>query len=73
MTHSFLLLKGEDHPFCIPYNESLSLEHVLLRCSDLTDLTEKYFRANSMRMLFRDVSLDSIFDFLKEINVFVVL
>ena len=40
MTHSFLL-KGEYSPFCIPCNELLSLEHMLLHCSDLTKVREK--------------------------------
>ena len=69
MTISFLL-KGEDPPFRIPCSELLSLEHLLLHCSDLTEIREKHFHANSLRILFRDVSLGSIYDFLKEISVF---
>ena len=65
MTHSFLV-KGE----AVPCNELLSLEHVLLHCSDLSEVRQKYVHANSLRMLFRYVSLNSVFDFLKEINVF---
>ena len=53
------LLKG-DPPFCIPCKKSLSLQHVLLHCSDIIDVRKKYFHANSLRMLFRDVSLDLI-------------
>ena len=67
MTHYFLL-KG-DPPFCILSNESNSVEHVLLHCSDLTNVREQNFHANYLRMLFRNVSLDSMFDFPKESNV----
>ena len=40
MTHSFLL-KGEDPPFCIPRNDLLSLEHMLLHCPELIEVREK--------------------------------
>ena len=56
--------------FCIPCNELLSLEHMSLHCSDLPEVREKYFHANSLRMLFSDFPLDCIFDFLKEVNAF---
>ena len=40
MTHSFLL-KREDPPFCIPFNELLSLEHKFLHRLDLIEVREK--------------------------------
>ena len=70
MIHSFLV-KGEDPTFCILCNELLSWEHMLLLCSDLIAIREREKKImQSLRLLFRGVSLDSIFDFLKEINVF---
>ena len=35
--HLFLL-KGEEPPFCVCCNKPLSLEHILLFCSDLIDI-----------------------------------
>ena len=37
MTHSFLL-KGEEPPVCIPCDDLLTIEHMLLFCSDLIDM-----------------------------------
>ena len=62
MTHSLLLKTGP--PFCVLCNKSLPLDHILLYCSDLIDVSERFFQANSLKMLLRDISLDSIFDFL---------
>lgn len=36
MTHSFLL-KGEDPLACIPRDELVTIEHILLFCFDLTE------------------------------------
>ena len=69
MTHSFLF-KGGEQPFCTLCNEAFSLEHILLHCSDLIVVGEQYFDVNSSKMLFREIHLDSIFDFLEETNVF---
>ena len=76
MTRCFLL-KG-DPPLGIPHNELLSLEKkkkekkkkILSHCPDLTEVREKHVHATCLRKLFRDVFLDSIFDFFKGINVF---
>ena len=54
--------------FCEGHIQQVFSLVVLMHCSDLTEIREKYFRSNSLRMLFRDVSLDSISDFLKEID-----
>ena len=49
-------------------DETLLLQHSF--CSDLIDIREKYFNGDLLRMVFKAVSLDIIFNFLKEINVF---
>ena len=68
-THSHLL-KGEERPFCFACDEPDNLEHVLISCADLIEVRRKHFSAESMKVLFRDVPPDSIFAFLKEINMF---
>ena len=46
---------------CIPCDELLTVELVLLFCSDLIEgLKKKHFTARSLRMLFKDISLDCI-------------
>ena len=59
--HSFLL-KGEQ-PFCLPCNRLLSLECILLHCSDWIRGQQNYFQAIPLCLLFRDIPLDSFFFF----------
>ena len=69
MTHSYLL-KGEELPECIPCNTTLSVKHLLVECTDLAPYRDKYFHAHSLKTLFDTVKLESLFDFLKEVNLF---
>ena len=69
ITHSFLL-KGEEPPMCIGCDKRLTIEHILLTCSDFIKIRESHFTAKSLRMLFQDISPEKIFNFLKEINIF---
>ena len=43
---------------------------ILLTCSDLTEIRESHFTAQSLRELFQDISRETIFNFMKEINIF---
>ena len=69
LTHSFLL-KGEEPPMCIGCDKRLTIEYILLTCSDFIEIRENHFTAKSLRMLFKDISPEKIFNFLKEINIF---
>ena len=69
LTHS-LLLKGEEPPVCIGCDKRLTIEHILLTCLDFIEIRESHFTAKSLRMLFKDISPEKIFNFLKEINIF---
>ena len=44
---------------------------ILLPCSDLIHIREKYFNVNSLKVLFKEVSSDIILNFLKEINTLI--
>ena len=69
-THSFLLKEEEEKPVCIGCDENLTIEHILLDCWDFYDIRRKHYSAENLKVLFRDVPPDKIFDFLREINVF---
>ena len=69
ITHSFLL-KGEEPPVCIGCDEVLTIEHILLTCSDLMEIRERHLTGQSLRVLFQDIPPKKIFNFLKEINSF---
>ena len=68
LTHSFLL-KGEEPPMCIRCDKRLTIEHILLTCSDFIEIRESHFTAKSLCML-RIFHLKRFFNFLKEINIF---
>ena len=51
-------------------DKRLTIEHILLSCSDFIEIRESYFTAKSLRLLFQDISPEKIFNFLKEINIF---
>ena len=69
ITHSFLL-KGEEPPVSIGCDKHLTIEHILLTFSDFIEMRESHFTAQSLRMLFQDLSPEKIFNFLREINIF---
>ena len=69
ITHSFLL-KGEQQPVCIGCDELLTIEHILLTCSYFIEIRQSHFTAQSLRVLFQEISPEKIFNFLKEINIF---
>ena len=50
-------------------DKRLTIEHILLTCSDFIETRESHFTAKSLRMLFQDISPEKIFNFLKEINI----
>ena len=64
ITHSFLL-KGEELPVCIGCDKRLTIEHILLTCSDFIEIRESHFTAKSLFMLFQGISPEKIFSFLK--------
>ena len=55
---------------CIGCDELLTIEHILLTCSDLIEIRESHFTAQSLRVLFEGIPPAKIFNFLKEINLF---
>ena len=40
--------KGEELPMCIRCDELLTIEHILLTCSGLTEIRESHFTAQSL-------------------------
>ena len=68
ITHSFLL-KGEEPPMCIGCDKRLTIKHISLTCSDFIEMKGSHFTAQSLHMLFQDISPE-IFYFSKEINMF---
>ena len=51
IAHSFLL-KGAEPPV-IGCDQHLTIKHILLTCSDFTEMRESHFTAQSLRMMFQ--------------------
>ena len=69
LTHSFILRK-EEAPVCVACNAVITVKHILIECADLLEIRQKYFEEKSLYSFFRNVILEVVFDFLREIGVF---
>ena len=69
LTHGYML-RNEEPPFCVACDKPCTVEHILIKCIDVMDMHVKYYKAVNLKVMFRDVLPDKIFEFLKEINVF---
>ena len=69
MTHAYLL-RDEEKPFCVACNESFTVEHFLISCSDLCEIRCRHYRAADLRSLFLNVPIVNVFDFLRESKLF---
>ena len=54
---------------CIGCDEVLTIEHILLTCSDLMEIRERHLTGQSLRVLFQDIPPEKIFNLLKEISI----
>ena len=69
VTHS-CLLKREERPYCIGCDTPFTVRHFLLDCADFGRSRRSLFQVNNLKDLFKDVSVENILSFLKNINLF---
>ena len=69
ITYSYLP-KGEEELQCIPCNALLTIKHILVDCVDLAPIRQRFFHVDSLTTLFDTVKFESVFDFLKEIQLY---
>ena len=65
ITHSYLL-KREEQPYCFGCDAPFAIRHILIECSDFSNIRNKYFNVDTIKQLFNDVPIDNVFLFLKE-------
>ena len=55
---------------CIGCDERLTIEHILLTCSDFIETRENHYTAQSLRVLSEEISVEKIYNYLKAIDIF---
>ena len=55
---------------CIARNERLTMKYILLFSSNLIEIRERHLTAQSLWIVLHNTSLNNIFNFLKEVNIF---
>ena len=69
LTHSYLFNRDQQ-PYCIGCDTPFTVKHFLLYCADFDRERRSLFQADSLKNLFKDVSVVNILSFLKNINLF---
>ena len=69
LTHS-CLLKREERPYCIGCDTPFTVRHFLLDCADFHRESLSLIQVNNLKDLFKDVSVENILSFVKDINLF---
>ena len=69
ITHSWLLTHDEQ-PNCTGCDVPLTVKHFLLDCLDFQHERRSFFQVNNLHDLFKDVPIENIIEFLKEIKLF---
>ena len=69
ITHSWLLNRDEQ-PICTGCDVPFTVKHFLLECFDFQQTRRSYFQVNNLHDLFKDVPIENIIAFLKEIKLF---
>ena len=66
----FNKLKEIERPYCIGCDTPFTVRHFLLDCADFNRERRSLIQLNNLKDLFKDVSVENILSFLKNINLF---
>ena len=72
--HTYLtqgyLLRGEEVPMCVTCRERVTVEHILVRCTDFDDIRRRFYQCHCLHDLFANHRIYDILNFLREIGVY---
>ncbi|KAK2150740.1 hypothetical protein LSH36_391g01021 [Paralvinella palmiformis] len=66
------LLAGEEPPECISCQERLTVDHILLHCSEYHHIRVHYYHAETLKELLENIAPDTILNFLREADIPVI-
>ena len=64
------LLQGEEQPQCVGCDAPFTVRHILLECGDFVQVRNICFHADNVKELIKDIHIDSIMTFLRQIHLF---
>jgi len=62
------LLKGENQPECQTSQSALTVKHILIDCTHLSAVRQRYFRVDTLKELLEIADCRKIIVFIKDIN-----
>lgn len=69
ITHS-CLFKRDEQTYCIGCDTPFTVRHFLLDCADFDRERRCLFQANNLKDLFKDISVENVLLFLRNVNLF---
>ena len=68
-THSYLITRNDRNVF--PVIPVIHLDMLFIDCVDVADVRQTFYNVNNLSNIFTNVAGDTIFKFLKEINLYI--
>ena len=72
LTHSYLMVRGTDPPYCNRCNVRITVKHVLVECQKYTAVRRKYYNSPTLITMLRETdnfSLYRLISYLQETNI----
>ena len=69
ITHSYLL-KKEEAPYCIPYQQPYTIKRILTEYIDLKPIRQKYYQTTNLKLIFYQINPKKLLRYIKEVHIY---